>query len=154
MGAAAIPLIIAGVGMKGGASLMQFQSARAASEVQRSEAETAASEEELGATQREADRKQRLAAALASQSAMAGAGGIAAFEGSPLAILEADIGTEKEATQRDIYQTKLKAESIRSSAAIRERMMKQQAVYGLLGDIGSTAMQAGIGAKTQTPAKK
>lgn len=146
MGAAAA-VAATGAGMMAGGSLLQFQQQRSAAEIQSAEAETSAQQEELGATSREADRKGRLAAALASQNAQAGAKGIAAFEGSPLAILEADIAKEKEATERDVFMSKLSAEATRSGAKVKERFMKTGAAIGLLSDIGSMAFKGGMAAR-------
>ena len=140
MGAAGV--MAAGTGLTGATSLLQFQQQRSAAEIQRHEAETEAAGIELGAKTREADRKARLAEALASQNAMAGAKGVAAFEGSPLTILEADIATEKEATERDIFQSRLAATSTRLSGRVRERMMKMGANIGLLSNVGRMATQA------------
>lgn len=132
--------MMGGLALMGGSSLMQFPLSRAAAKIKAEEAETAARAEELGAKQREVDRKQRLSAALASQNAMAGAKGIAAFEGSPLTILEADIAAEEEATERDIFQTRLRTESIRSGAKVRERIEKLGANIGLMRDVGQTTV--------------
>ena len=108
------------------------------------EAETAARQEELGAVQRESDRKQALARALASQNAAAGAKGIMAFEGSPLSVLQADIEAEEEATQRDIYQSKLAAMTARARGSIAKKQAYTQSAIGLLGDtekmVGLTAL--------------
>jgi len=136
----------AAVGMAG-VSLLQFGLQRSAAEIERAEAETSANAEELGAKQREADRKGRLSAALASQNAEAGAKGVAAFEGSPLAIMDADIALEQEATQRDVFQTKLKSEALRSSGKIRGRHSKIGANIGLLSGVGSAAMVGWGGGK-------
>lgn len=73
------------------------------------ESELTAQAEELGATQRETDRKGRLANALATANAQAGAAGIAAFEGSPLTILQESITTEETATERDAFNTRISA---------------------------------------------
>jgi hypothetical protein len=132
----------AGLALMGGTSLLQFGLQRSASEIQSAEAETSAQGEELSAKQREVDRKSRLASALASQNAQAGAKGIAAFEGSPLTILEADIKSEEEATQRDVFQSKLRAEAIRSGAKVKEKYMKLGAGVGLLSDVGKTAFRS------------
>jgi hypothetical protein len=92
-----------------GGGLLQAGQQRAAGQVQAEEFEILAKQEELGAVQREADRKRRLSEALSTQVASAGARGIAAFEGSPLTILKEDIRTERTATQRDKFQTRLSA---------------------------------------------
>ena len=73
------------------------------------EAELSAQTAELGAAQREGDRKDRLAAAMATANAQAGAAGIAAYEGSPLTILQQSIENEETATERDIFNTRISA---------------------------------------------
>ena len=146
MGAAAIPLAVAAGGglLQLGVGAQQFSMQRSAAAIERGEAEVAAKQEELGATAREADRKAQLARALASQRASAGAKGIAAFEGSPLTILEADIQAEKEATERDVFATELSAFMARTGAKTREKLQKRAATLGLLGTVGQTATQAGL----------
>ena len=135
-------MAIAGVALSAGSSLLQFSQQKSAAKVQAFEAETQATAEELGAQQREADRKSRLADALASQNARAGAAGIAAFEGSPLAILEADIEAERVATERDVFQTELRTRALRAGAKIRGKQIKKGAEFGLLGSAGQLAFQA------------
>ena len=83
----------------------QIKAGRAASH----EAELSAQTAELAATQRETDRKGRLAEALATANAQAGAAGIAAFEGSPLTILQQSIENEETATERDQFNTRISA---------------------------------------------
>ena len=92
------------------------------SNIERDQAEVAAKSQELAMTQREADRKDRLASALATQNAMSGARGVAAFEGSPLAVLEDSIRREETATERDKFSTEMEALAIRSGANIRRRL--------------------------------
>lgn len=104
----------------------------AAGKIARGEAEVAAKQEELSAVSRERDRKSRLAESLASQNAAAGAKGIAAFEGSPLAILEEDIRREQVATERDVFQTKLRADVARTRGLIAERQTRAGANIGLI----------------------
>jgi len=134
MGAAAIPLIISA-----GTSLMQAQETRTAGKIQRIEAETAAKQEELAVIQREADRKESLARAMASQTAAAGASGVSAFDGSPLSILQEDIRKEEEATQRDLFMTKLSTMTTRTRGTIAEKTAKSQASIGLISDFGKIA---------------
>ena len=74
-------------------SLIQANEAKKAGRARNAQAKVAAKQEEVAAIGREADRKGRLATAMASQTAAAGASGIAAFEGSPLTILNEDIRT-------------------------------------------------------------
>lgn len=147
MGAAAIPLLVGGSILSAGSAVAGFQAQRTAAEIQRGEADVAAQQEELGATAREADRKGRLAAALATQNATAGAKGIAAFEGSPLSILEADIAAEAEGTERDIFATELSALTTRAGAKVREKQLKTGATIGLLGSLGQSAVSAGFAAR-------
>jgi len=88
------------------------------------QAEIAAQQQDLQVTQREADRKDRLATAMASQNAMAGASGISAFEGSPLTVLEDSMTRERTATQRDKFTTGMSSLAIRQTA--RARRLSQQ----------------------------
>jgi len=78
------------------------------------EAELTAQTQELAATQRESDRKERLAKAMATANAQAGAAGIAAFEGSPLTILQQSIEAEQTATERDRFNTRISALTTRA----------------------------------------
>ena len=89
------------------------QQARAGKQTLR-EAELTAQTEELAATQREGDRKERLAKAMATANAQAGAAGIAAFEGSPLTILQESIRSEETATERDRFNTRISALTTRA----------------------------------------
>jgi len=141
----ALGLMATGGGTALGSSLLQFGLQRSAADIQRSEAKAQATGEELAAKARESDRKSRLASALASQNAMAGAKGVAAFEGSPLSILESDISAEKNATERDKFMAQLRSDAIRSGAKIKERQIKTGASIGLLGDIGKQVYQIGKG---------
>lgn len=136
---------ILGLGLMGTSALGQFQATKSAGEIQRMEAESAAEVEELAATQQEADRKAMLAEALASQVAGAGAGGIAAFEGSPLTILQADIEREQKATQRGKFQSGLQATAFRMRGRVAEKMARQQATLGLFGSLGRIGLTAGTG---------
>jgi len=145
MGQAA--MIGGGMGLMSYVAAGEYSATKGAGEVQQIESETAAKMEELGATQREGDRKARLAEALASQVAGSGASGISAFEGSPLTILNADIEAEHRATQRDKFQTSLKAESYRTRGKMAKKMAKKQAKLGLLSSIAGMGMQAGMAMK-------
>lgn len=133
MGAAALPIAL---GSMGGASLLQYAGTRAAGRMQEIESETMARQEELGAVQREADRKQSLVRAMASQNAEAGAKGVAAFEGSPLAILQADIEQERTATMRDVEMSKISAMTTRFRGKMARRQADFLATVGLIGDVG------------------
>lgn len=94
------------------------------------QAEVAAKTEELRLKQREADRKDRLASALAAQNAMAGARGVAAFEGSPLTILQDSLERERTATERDVFSTELSNLALRSGAKAKRRMSQINARLG------------------------
>lgn len=139
--AGAAPLLSA-VGSLAGAVQQQRQSS-----LEAGQAEVAASQQELQVKQREADRKDRLASSLATQNALSGARGIAAFEGSPLTILQDSIEREKTATQRDIFGTELSTLAIRSSAKARKRTARTMAGLRLL-QTGADLAQIGGGPKT------
>lgn len=115
----------------------KFGMQRAQGDIARVEAETQAKAEEAAGVAREADRKQRLAEALASQNAAAGAKGIAAFEGSPLTIMKEDMRREAKATERDIFQTRLAAKTLRARGKIAQRQAKTGATIGLISDVES-----------------
>ena len=132
------------LGAQAGTSLLQFAGTRAAGKISKIESETAAKAEELGAVQREADRKQSLARAMASQIAESGAKGVAAFEGSPLTVLQADIAKEEEATRRDIAQTKLAAMTLRARGKIAKKQAYTMGTINLIGDIGQMAQMAAM----------
>lgn len=143
----------------GGLSLMQFQQtkragkfAREESKVEEGQTRIAAKQEELGAVQREGDRKRRLAESLASQNASAGASGIAAFEGSPLTVLNEDIRREEVATERDLMQTKgnilqhrISGVAAKSRGKFAMKSARTSANIGLLSDIGKGAASASSG---------
>lgn len=145
MGAAlAIPI---GMGLMAYSAAGQYSATKASGQIQAMEGEAAAKQEELAATQREGDRKARLAEAMASQIATSGASGIASFEGSPLTILNADIAAEEQATQRDVFQTRLRAKSLRARGKMAEKFSKQQAKLGLIGSVGQMGITTYKGLK-------
>jgi len=115
---------------------------RAGGKIARGEAEVAAKAEEAAGVSREADRKERLIEALASQNATAGAGGIAAFEGSPLSVMKEDVQRESKATKRDIFQTRLRALTLRTRGKIAEKQAKTAAVIGLITSTEERATKA------------
>jgi len=119
-----------------GASLIGFSQKRGAGKIAQREAEIGARSEELAAIAREGDRKERLASALATQTARAGAGGISAFEGSPLSVLQESIRAEETATERDVFQTRLSAMTIRARGQVARRQASARAFTGLIGDVG------------------
>jgi hypothetical protein len=95
------------------------------------EAKTEADAIRTAAAAREADRKEALARAVSSQSAGAGAAGIA-FQGSPLTILEEDIRREEVATERDRLQTRMEYQAARLRGTVAKRSARLQAISGLL----------------------
>lgn len=119
-----------------------FGMQRSQGKIARGEAEVAAKAEEAAGVSREADRKDRLAQALASQNAAAGAGGIAAFEGSPLSVMNEDIRKESQATGRDEFQTKLRSMTLRAQGKIAERQAKTAANIGLITAVEDRAAKA------------
>ena len=123
----------------------QFQQQRTAADIAEAEGKVAAQQEEVAAVQREADRKSRLATAMASQTASAGARGVAAFEGSPLSVLQEDIRREDVATERDVMQTRLAAMTARQRGKIQSSLIKSQATIGLLQDLDRAAASASPG---------
>lgn len=124
----------------------QFQQQRTAADIAEAEGKVAAQQEEVAAVQREADRKSRLATAMASQTASAGARGVAAFEGSPLSVLQEDIRREGVATERDVMQTRLAAMTARQRGKVQSSLMKSQAQIGLMSDIQRAVQSGGGGA--------
>lgn len=124
------------------AEIASFGMSRAQGEIAQGESEVQAKAEEAAGVTRESDRKARLIEALASQNANAGAGGIAAFEGSPLSVMKEDIRKEEVATDRDAFQTKLRAMTIRSRGKIAETQAKTGANIGLITDIEDRATKA------------
>ena len=103
-------LLVASVG----SSLLSASSQLSAGRAAVRESELTAQTQELAATQREGDRKERLARAMATANAQAGASGIAAFEGSPLTILQQSIENEETATERDAFNTRIGALTTRA----------------------------------------
>ncbi len=102
------------------------------------EAELSAQTAEVAATQREADRKDMLAKALATANAQAGAAGIAAFEGSPLTILQESIKAEETATERDMFNTRISTLTTRA----RGQTAKSQAQLGAATSLFKGGAQA------------
>jgi hypothetical protein len=102
-------------------------------------------QDQIATTAREADRKRELAKALASQNALAGARGIAAFEGSPLAIMQEDMAQEVKATERDWFEQKLRHRQRRGAARNAKDAAYLQAGTGLLMSALSMAGSMGGG---------
>lgn len=91
------------------AGMTQSAYGKRAGKIEMREAELASRQIELEATAREADRKSQLAEMLAASIAQTGVAGVAAYEGSPLSVLEESIKAEGKDTQRDIYMSQLEA---------------------------------------------
>ncbi len=136
---AALPLILAV-----GSTLVSAGIKDTQSKIEADQAEVAASQQELQVAQRESDRKDRLASSLATQNAMAGARGVAAFEGSPLTILEDSMERERTATERDRFSTQLSTMAIRSGAKIRRKVQQTSSALNLAQRGGQLA-QSGFG---------
>lgn len=113
-------------------SLLSAASQRSAGKTAAKEAELSAQAGEVAATGREVDRKERLAKAMATANAQAGAAGIAAFEGSPLTILQESIKTEETATERDQFNTRISALTTRARGKTAERAGRIGAGVSLL----------------------
>ncbi len=128
------PITIAMVG----STLLSAGSQIKAGKTAAKEAELSAQTAELGATQRESDRKERLASALATANAQAGASGIAAFEGSPLTILQESIKAEETATERDMFNTRISTLTTRA----RGQTAKSQAQLGAATSLFKGGAQA------------
>jgi len=118
--------------MAGGSTLLSAGSQISAGKTAAKEAELSAQTAELGATQREADRKERLAQAMATANAQAGASGIAAFEGSPLTILQESIKAEETATERDMFNTRIQTLTTRARGQTAKRSAQVGAATSLL----------------------
>jgi len=125
-GAASAPFIAAA------GSLLSAGAQRSAGKTAAKEAELSAQVGEVAATQREVDRKERLAKAMATANAQAGAAGIAAFEGSPLTILQESIKTEETATERDLFNTRISALTTRARGQTAKRAGRFGAGVSLL----------------------
>lgn len=121
------------------ADVASFGATRAGGKIARGDLEVQAKQEEAAGVQRESDRKERLIEALASQNATAGSRGVAAFEGSPLSIMEEDVRRESVATKRDIFQTELRVKSLRAKGLVAEKQAKSAAAIGLLSAIEGRA---------------
>ena len=102
-------------------------------------AEQTALIQETAATQREADRKEALAKAMATANAQAGASGIAAFEGSPLTILQQSIENEQTATERDLFNTRISALTTRSRGRSAQTSAQIGAATSLIQGASRTA---------------
>lgn len=128
-------LVVASIG----SSLLSANMQRRAGKQSVREAELSAQTEELAATQREGDRKERLARAMATANAQAGAAGIAAFEGSPLTILQESIRNEETATERDQFNARISALTTRARGQTARSTARIGAATTLLQGATTTA---------------
>jgi hypothetical protein len=135
--------IIGAVAGPVGASLLAFTQTKSAGKIAQKEAEISAQSEELAAIQREGDRKSRLAQSLATQTAAAGASGIAVFEGSPLAALQESISAEETATGRDVFQSRLSAITTRARGKVTRKQATAKASLDLGRSLFRTATTLG-----------
>lgn len=129
------PITIAMVG----STLLSAGSQIKAGKASAKEAELSAQTAEIGAIQRETDRKERLATAMATANAQAGAAGIAAFEGSPLTILQQSIENEQTATERDQFNTRISALTTRARGQSAKTQSRIGAASSLLKGGARTA---------------
>lgn len=91
----------------GATSLMQIGGALTAGKIAKTQSKLERKQLQLQLQARETDRKEALAQAMAAANAASGTKGIAAFEGSPLAMLEQMEMRSMEESQRDKYMTDL-----------------------------------------------
>lgn len=117
--------------LSAGGSLLGASQQVSAGQIAQLESNVKSKQIETAAASREADRKDALAEASASQAAAAGASGIQ-FEGSPLSILEEDIRKEEQASQRDIFQTRITSQAEQARGSVQRRLATGKAITGLL----------------------
>jgi len=123
----------------GGAGLLGAAQQVSAGRIAALEGKSEAKAIETQEAAREADRKEQLARALSSQSAVTGAGGIS-FEGSPLSVIEEDVRRAEEAKERGALEASIGASAARSRGKIAKKQAQAQAVTSLLG----TGAQMGL----------
>lgn len=130
---------IASAGLSIFTSAAKFGAQKDAARAAEKQGKVEAQQEEIMATQREADRKERLAEAMASQTASAGSRGVFAFEGSPLSVLQEDMRKEEVATDRDAFNARVAGLGSRIRGFTAGKGMRQQATIGLFTDIQDIA---------------
>lgn len=123
---------------------LKFQATNEAASAAERQGEVEAQAEEIAATQRESDRKERLAEAMASQTASAGGRGVLAFEGSPLAVLNEDMRKEEVATDRDAFNARISGLGSKIRGSNLGGQLRTQAKIGLLTDLQSGAKTTGL----------
>ena len=77
---------------------------------------------------------------MATANAQAGASGIAAFEGSPLTILQQSIENEQTATERDVFNNRIQTLTTRARGRTAQQAAQMGAASSLLKG-ASTAAQ-------------
>ena len=122
-------------------SIAGFISQRSAGKIAKRQSEVDAKTLKLASTQREIERQERLADALASQNASSGARNIAAFEGSPLTIINEDIRRSTQASERDAFATSLETLTLKSKGKLADRIGTFRATSGLLKTASSFASE-------------
>ena len=117
-------------------SLLQLGAGLTASKIAKQQGKLETRQIRLNALSREADRKDALAKAMASANARSGTKGIAAFEGSPLAILNNMERQEADTSQRDQYMTDL--------AATTAKYKGKQSALGYQSQASTALMNSGV----------
>jgi hypothetical protein len=136
------------VGMMGASMLLNASQSVKAGREEAYRLELEGKQDEVATIGRETDRKRELAKVLASQNASAGAGGIMAFEGSPLAIMQEDIKLEGEYTEREEYEAGLRHRIRRRAGRNAKDAGYIKAISGLLMSGSSMAGSMGGGGKS------
>lgn len=118
-------------------SLLQAGSALSAGKMAKRQSSLEGKQIRLNALSREVDRKESLAKALATANASSGTKGIAAFEGSPLAILEQMETNVADESERDKYMTNLASTTAKYKGKQAKAGYQSQAAMSILSNAGS-----------------
>jgi hypothetical protein len=113
-------------------SILQLSGARSAGKMAMRESKLEGKRLNLQSLSREADRKEALAKAMATANAASGTRGIAAFEGSPLAVLdrlERDVDRDQE---RDDFMTGLAQTTNKYRGKAQKAGYQSQATQSML----------------------
>ena len=113
-------------------SILQLSGARSAGKMAMRESKLEGKRLNLQSLSREADRKEALAKAMATANAASGTRGIAAFEGSPLAVLnrlESDVDKDQE---RDDFMTGLAKTTSKYRGRTRKAGYQSQGAQSLI----------------------
>lgn len=117
-------------------SLLQAGAGLTAAKIAKRQGNLEAQQIKLNALSREADRKDALSRALSSANAASGTKGIAAFEGSPLAILDEMERSTAEESTRDKYMSDLASTTAKYRGRQSAAGYQSQAASSLLGSAG------------------